>query len=174
MNSAHSARRRSGPVLSHRGVAGGRAQCCPTSGTPQVGPSAVPPRGHRVRSWLGRRGRGVTALTSNSSSRAHRPPGLRAIASLRRTLASGPRRRPADPPDQVPPEAAPLRLSPARGAVPGVAGSERVAGGRPASLEVGNALRGEVRASSRPPHLGRCRPVLGTLSGWPRPVVSPA
>lgn len=129
-------------MLSHLGDTAGRAQCCATAGTPGAFLAGAP-------------GAGVTALTSNSSSRAHRPPGLRAIASLRRTLASGPRRRPADPPDQVPPEAAPLRLSPARGAVPGVAGSERVAGGWPASLEVGNALRGEVRASSRPPHLGR-------------------
>lgn len=60
-------------------------------GWPQVGPSAVPPRGTPGVFPTG--ARGVTALTTASSSRAHRPAGLRAIASLRRALASGPRRR---------------------------------------------------------------------------------
>lgn len=107
----------------------------------------------RVPGW----GVGVTALTdASSSSRAHQPPRLRAIASLRCALASGPLRRPAGLPGQVLPGAALLCLSPARGAVPGVAGSGRVAGGWPAAgMEEGNALGGEVQGSSRPLHLGR-------------------
>lgn len=121
-----------------------RADSAHPVGPPQVGPCAVTPRGkRRLPGW----GAGVTALTTasscTSSSRAHRPSGLRAIASLRRALASGPRRRPTDSPGQVPPRATLLLLCPARGAVPGVAGSERVAVGPAAAWRRGvRSLRG--------------------------------
>lgn len=70
--------------------------------------------------------------------------------------------------------AALLHLGPARGAVPGVAGSERVAGGPPAPGWRRGA-RSAGGASQFPPSApGAVTSPLGTLGGWSRPARSPS
>lgn len=126
---------------------------CPPCSPACVGPALSPPWGQR-RLPAGARGSlhlpllAAAAVAAGRTGRPGSAPSPRSTAPSPPGLAGAPRILLA----RFPPGAALLRLCPARGAVPGVAGSERVAVGLAAAwMEEGNALAPQGGARQFPP-----------------------
>lgn len=146
------ARRTLGPALSHRGDSG--AFLARARGSLHLPPPAA------ATAAGGCTGRSGSAPSPRFA--APLPPGLARVPPILRARSL-----------PGPPFSASARR---RGAVPGVAGSERVARSRAAVwMEEGKALAPPGGARQFPPSAPGAGdvPPQGTLGGWPRPDVSP-